>query len=94
MQISIDTMFHIIGLIGTIIGVIWYVSNIISTLKTDLSNSNQLNSIQDKRIQELEARINDAYKNCRDGRVKIWEDVNASKLKIAKLEGINKQDTR
>jgi len=58
MQISIDTMFHIIGLIGTIIGVIWYVSNIISTLKTDLSNFNQLNSIQDKRIQELEARIN------------------------------------
>ena len=87
MNISIDTLFQILSLIGTAIAVIWYISNIINDLKSDLSKSNQLNEIQEKKIESLENMISNNYAICRDGRVKIWEDLNALKLQVAKLEG-------
>lgn len=87
MNISIDTLFQILSLAGTAIGVIWYISNIINDLRSDLAKSNQLNEIQERKIESLESMINTNYGQCRDGRVKIWEDLNALKLQVAKLEG-------
>jgi hypothetical protein len=89
MNISIDTLFQILSLVGTAIGVIWYISNIINDLRSDLSKSNQLNEIQERKIESLENMINANYGQCRDGRVKIWEDLNALKLQVAKIEGRN-----
>tara|TARA_Y100001972_G_C7641395_1_gene322249 strand:- start:1336 stop:1593 length:258 start_codon:yes stop_codon:yes gene_type:complete len=80
-------MFQVLSLAGTAIGVIWYISNIINDLKSDLSKSNQLNEIQERKIESLENMITKNYGLCRDGRVKIWEDLNALKLKVAKIEG-------
>lgn len=89
MNISIDTLFQVLSLIGTAIGVIWYISNIINDLRSDLAKSKQLNEIQERKIESLENMINTNYSQCREGRIKIWEDLNAVKLQVAKLEGRN-----
>ena len=97
MTISLDTLFQILGMLGTVIGVIWYISSMISDIKKDLAKSNQLNEIQDKNISSIEENLDkkiaelvnslgDNYGQCRDGRVKIWEDLNALKIKVAALE--------
>jgi len=97
MTISLDTLFQILGMLGTVIGVIWYISSMISDIKKDLAKSNQLNEIQDKnissieenldkKIAELSAKLGENYGQCRDGRIKVWEDLNALKIKVAALE--------
>lgn len=97
MTISLDTLFQILGMLGTVIGVIWYISSMINDIKKDLAKSNQLNEIQDKNIISIEEKLDkkmaelvnnlgDNYGQCRDGRVKIWEDLNALKIKVASLE--------
>ena len=97
MTISLDTLFQILGMLGTVIGVIWYISSMINDIKKDLAKSNQLNEIQDKNINSIEEKLDkkiaelvnnlgDNYGQCRDGRVKIWEDLNALKIKVASLE--------
>jgi len=97
MTISLDTLFQILGMLGTIIGVIWYISSMINDIKKDLAKSNQLNEIQDKNITAIEenlekkitevvANLGNNYGQCRDGRVKVWEDLNALKIKVASLE--------
>lgn len=101
MTISVDMLFQILGLLGTVIGVIWYMSNVLSEIKKEIAKSNQLNEIQDKNIEQIELnvekklleisqKLNENYGQCRDGRVKIWEDLNASKIKIASLEATKK----
>jgi len=87
MTIDVNVMFQILGLFGTVIGVIWYVSNVIGNLKTDISKSDQLNDQQEKKIESLDNRLENCSQNCRDGRIKIWEDLNNVKLKVAQLEG-------
>ena len=87
MNISIDVLFQILSLLATAAGVIWYISNIINNLRSELIKSNQLNEIQEKKIESLEKIIGANYDQCRDGRVKIWEDLNALKLKVATIEG-------
>jgi len=97
MTISLDTLFQILGMLGTIIGVIWYISSMLNDIKKDLAKSNQLNEIQDKNITAIEenlekkitevvANLGNNYGQCREGRVKIWEDLNALKIKVASLE--------
>lgn len=87
MTIDVNVMFQILGLFGTVIGVIWYVSNVIGNLKTNISKSDQLNDQQEKKLESLDSRLENCSSNCREGRVKIWEDLNALKLKVAQLEG-------
>jgi hypothetical protein len=91
MNVSIDVLFQILGLFGTIIGVIWYVSNMINGLRTDISKSDQLNDQQEKKLESLDNRLETCSSNCREGRVKIWEDLNNLKLKVAQLEGKNEK---
>ena len=97
MTISLDTLFQILGMLGTVIGVIWYISSMINDIKKDLAKSNQLNEIQDKNISSIEENLDKKiselvnnlgtnYGQCRDGRIKIWEDLNALKIKVAALE--------
>ena len=97
MTIDLNSFLQILGLICSIMGVIWYISRIFSQINQDLSNSVQLNSIQDKKLetlesmittkdQDLSSKIETNYKNCRGGRVELWKELNEAKLKIAKLE--------
>ena len=87
MNISIDILFQIISLLCTAIAVIWYISNVINKLKSDIEKSEQLNDMQTKQIEVLEQLIQNNSDICREGRIKIWEDLNALKLQVAKLEG-------
>jgi len=94
MTIDSDTLFQILGLLGTIIGVIWYMSSILSKINQDLSTSAQLNSVQEEKITKIDegmnARIQTNYEACKGGRIEIWRDLNELKLKVAKLEAKDK----
>ena len=87
MNISIDILFQIISLLCTAIAVIWYISNVINKLKSDIEKSEQLNDMQSKKIEAIEQLIQNSTDISREGRIKIWEDLNALKLQVAKLEG-------
>ncbi len=92
MNISIDILFQIISFLCTAIAVIWYISNVINKLKSDIEKSEQLNDMQSKKIEAVEQLIQNSTDISREGRIKIWEDLNALKLQVAKLEG--KHDER
>jgi len=87
MNISIDLLFQILTLFSTVIGVVWYISNILGVMKSRLAKSDQLNNLQEKKIEALEQVIQNQSDISREGRIKIWEDLNALKLQVAKLEG-------
>lgn len=87
MNISIDILFQIIGIIGTAIAVVWYMSNVINQLKSDLIKADQLNDMQGKQLEAIEQVIQNNSDISREGRIDIWRDLNALKLKVAKLEG-------
>mgnify|MGYP000845275010 CR=1 FL=1 len=87
MNVSVDVLFQILTLFSTVIGVVWYISNVLGVIKSRVAKSNQLNDIQEKKIEALEQMIQNNGDICREGRVKIWEDLNALKLQVAKLEG-------
>ena len=93
MNISIDVLFQVGTLICTVISVVWYISNTLGVINNKIDKSNQLNEIQEKRIEALENLIQNNYSACRDGRIKIWEDLNSLKLQVAKLEGQHKNDS-
>ena len=94
MTIDSDVLFQILGLLGTIIGVIWYMSTILSKINQDLSTSAQLNSVQEEKINKIDddmnSRISKNYEACKCGRIEIWRDLNELKLKVAKLEAKEK----
>lgn len=90
MTISSDTLFQILGLIGTLIAVIWYTSSILSKINQDLSISAQLNTMQEEKIQDANTKIKSNYEACKQGRIEIWRDLNDLKLKVAKLEAKDK----
>ena len=90
MTISSDTLFQILGLLGTFVAVIWYTSSILSKINQDLSTSAQLNTIQEEKIQDANKKISNNYEACKQGRIEIWRDLNDLKLKDAKLEAKDK----
>lgn len=92
MNVSIDVLFQVGTLICTVISVVWYISNTLGVINNKIDKSNQLNEIQEKKIESLENSIQSNYSSCKDGRIKIWEDLNALKLQVAKLEGQNKKN--
>lgn len=87
MNISVDVLFQVIALFSTVIGVVWYISNVLGVLKARIAKSDQLNDMQEKKLESIDHRLDSCSSNCREGRVKIWEDLNALKLKVAQLEG-------
>jgi len=97
MTVDSNILFQTLGLLGSLIAMIWYVSSVINEIKKELSTSIQLNTMQDKQLEALEHNIDATkrdlhsnivanYEQCRGGRVKIWEELNALKLKVATLE--------
>jgi hypothetical protein len=90
MTVSSDTLFQILGLLGTFVAVIWYTSSILSKINQDLSTSAQLNTMQEEKIQDANTKIKSNYEACKQGRIEIWRDLNDLKLKVAKLEAKDK----
>ena len=92
MNISIDVLFQVGTLICTVISVVWYISNTLGVINNKIDKSSQLNEQQEKKLESLESTIEKNQAIERDGRIKIWEDLNQVKLQVAKLEGINKKN--
>jgi len=90
MTIDSNTLFQMLGLLGTIIAVIWYMSTVLSKINQGLSTSAQLNTVQEKKIDDTSTQIKSNYEVCKNGRVEIWRDLNELKLKVAKLEAKDK----
>ena len=90
MTIDSNTLFQILGLLGSIVAVIWYLSTVLSKINSDLSTSAQLNTVQEKKIDDTSTQIKSNYEACKNGRVEIWRDLNELKLKVAKLEAKDK----
>ena len=90
MTVNSDTLFQILGLVGTLIAVIWYTSSILSKINQDLSISAQLNTMQEEKIQDANTKIKSNYEACKQGRIEIWRELNNVKLKVAKLEAKDK----
>jgi len=97
MTITVEMLIQVISILGSVIGVIWYISSLINSIKSDLASAVQLNEQQEKKLDALEDSIEkkvNTYieKNteigtqCRDGRIKIWEDLNALKVTVAQLQ--------
>tara|TARA_Y100001973_G_C5195292_1_gene333829 strand:- start:639 stop:923 length:285 start_codon:yes stop_codon:yes gene_type:complete len=94
MTIDTNTAIQMIGLICSLIGVVWYISHLISRINQDLSKSIQLNEIQDRKLETIDQSTSEQIKNnydtCKNGRIDIWKDLNELKLKVAKLEAKEK----
>ena len=90
MTIDTNTLFQMLGLISTLIAVVWYMSTVLSKINQDLSTSAQLNTVQEKKIDDTSTQIKSNYEACKNGRVEIWRDLNELKLKVAKLEAKDK----
>lgn len=92
MTIDVNIIFQVGTLICTVISVVWYISNTLGVINNKIDKSNQLNEQQEKKLESLESTIEKNQAIERDGRIKIWEDLNQVKLQVAKLEGINKKN--
>ena len=90
MIIDTNTLFQILGLVSTLIAVVWYMSTVLSKINQDLSTSAQLNTVQEKKIDDTSTEIKNNYEACKGGRIEIWRDLNELKLKVAKLEAKDK----
>ena len=86
MEISSGLIMQICSFFGTIIAVVWYISNTLANLKRHLSSTMQANTVQDKQLEQVQASVNQCSNACKEGRIKLWEEVNNMKVQIAKLE--------
>jgi hypothetical protein len=86
MEISSGLIMQLCSFFGTIIAVVWYISNTLANLKRHLSSTMQANTVQDKQLEQVQASVNECSKACKDGRIKLWEEVNNMKVQIAKIE--------
>ena len=75
MDIDFNLVFQLVSFIITILSGVWFFATKLSTLNT--------------RLDRLEARLDalsSVDQNCRDGRIQLWETVNAERMKVAGLE--------
>ena len=86
MEINSGLIMQLCSFFGTIIAVVWYISNKLANLKRHLSSTMQANTVQDKQLEQVQASVNECSKACKDGRIKLWEEVNNMKVQIAKIE--------
>lgn len=52
----------------------------------------QANTVQDKQLEQVQTSVNECSRACKEGRVKLWEDVNNMKVQIAKLEATKQHE--
>jgi hypothetical protein len=97
MTITVEMLIQVISILGSVIGVIWYISSLINSIKSDLASVVLLNEQQEKKLDAMESSIEKKVniyieKNteigtqCRDGRIKVWEDLNALKVTVAQIQ--------
>tara|TARA_R100000734_G_C3242302_1_gene46554 strand:- start:229 stop:510 length:282 start_codon:yes stop_codon:yes gene_type:complete len=79
MNINFDSIWHIVGLLGTVGSLIFY------TARTLGKTMEQIERLQEALIL-LQKNLEEQTKTCKDGRIEIWTEVNRTRERLAKVE--------
>ena len=79
MNVNFDSIWHIIGLLGTVGSLIFY------TARTLGKTMEQIERLQEA-LALLQQNLENQSKSCKEGRVELWTEVNKMRERLAKVE--------
>lgn len=82
MQLTTEIIFEVITLLSTVLSFVWYMANQLAGIRSRLD---RLEAVC-KRLEKVEHNLEGVETNCREGRVKLWEQVNDSRMYIAEVK--------
>ena len=81
MNVNFDSIWHIIGLLGTVGSLIFYAARTLG------KTMEQIERLQDALIL-LQQNMEDQSKSCKEGRIELWTEVNRTRERLAKIEAL------
>lgn len=81
MNVNFDSIWHIIGLLGTIGSLIFYAARTLG------KTMEQIERLQEALIL-LQQNMEDQSKSCKEGRIELWTEVNRTRERLAKIEAL------
>jgi hypothetical protein len=79
MNVNFDSIWHIIGLLGTVGSLIFYAARTLG------KTMEQIERLQEAMIL-LQKNLEEQTKTCKDGRIELWTEVNRTRERLAKIE--------
>jgi len=79
MNVNFDSIWHIIGLLGTVGSLIFYAAR---TLGKTMEQIERLQEAMSLLQQNLESQS----LSCKEGRIELWTEVNKMRERLAKVE--------
>lgn len=79
MNVNFDSIWHIIGLLGTVGSLIFYAARTLG------KTMEQIERLQEAMIL-LQRNLEEQTKTCKDGRIELWTEVNRTRERLAKIE--------
>ena len=81
MNVNFDSIWHIIGLLGTVGSLIFYAARTLG------KTMEQIERLQEALIL-LQQNMEDQSKSCKEGRIELWTEVNRTRERLAKIEAL------
>ena len=81
MNVNFDSIWHIIGLLGTVGSLIFYAARTLG------KTMEQIERLQEALII-LQQNMEDQSKSCKEGRIELWTEVNRTRERLAKIEAL------
>ena len=82
MTITTEIIFELITLLTTALSAVWFMANKLSNIRSRIDKL----EASVNRLDRIEHNLEGVETNCREGRVKIWEAVNDSRMKVAEVK--------
>ena len=79
MSIDFDSIWHILGIIGTVGSLIFYTARTLGKTMEQIERLHEALSLLQKNLEEQ-------HKTCREGRIEIWSEFNKMRERVAKVE--------
>jgi len=79
MNINFDSIWHIVGLLGTVGSLIFYAAQTLG------KTMEQIERLQDA-LTQIQLNLEAQHKTCREGRIEIWTEFNKMRERVAKVE--------
>ena len=86
MNVNFDSIWHIIGLLGTIGSLIFYAARTLG------KTMEQIERLQEALVL-LQQNLEGQTKSCKDGRIELWTEVNKMRERLAKVETLQEHQT-
>tara|TARA_Y100000592_G_scaffold24694_1_gene38642 strand:- start:5895 stop:6212 length:318 start_codon:yes stop_codon:yes gene_type:complete len=86
MNVNFDSIWHIIGLLGTIGSLIFYAARTLG------KTMEQIERLQEALVL-LQQNLESQTKSCKDGRIELWTEVNKMRERLAKVETLQEHQT-